>query len=70
MQRIPHRQNNIIQHNLILIHAAHDIHHDIALALVQHDPVIVEDDICGLLGRFLEEAFLEGFLRFDVWVGY
>ena len=59
MQRVPQREDNIIQHNLILIHAPHNIHHDIALAFIQHDPVVVEDDIGGLLGRLLEEAFLK-----------
>jgi hypothetical protein len=69
MQTIPQRKHNIIKHNLILLHAAHDIHHDIALALIQHDPVIVEYDIGCLLCGFLEEPFLECFLGFDVRVG-
>jgi len=69
MQRVPQGQDHIVEHNLILVHAAYDVHHDVALALVQHDPVVVEDDVGGLLGRLLDQAFLECFLGFYVWVG-
>ena len=69
MQTIPQRQNNIIQHNLILIHTAHHIHHNIAFGLVENDSVIVEDDVCALLGGLFQEAFLEGFLGFQIAVG-
>lgn len=62
MQRIPQRKYNIIQHDLVLIHASHNIHHNIALALIKHDPVVVEDYIGGLLCGLLEQAFLERFL--------
>jgi hypothetical protein len=68
MQRISQRQNDIIKHDLILVHAADHIHHDIALALVQHDPIVIENDIRGLLCGLLDEAFLECFLGFYVWV--
>lgn len=66
MQRVPHRQNNIVQHDLVLVHAADDVHHDVALALVQHDAVVIQDDVPRLLGRLLEQALLEGLLRFGV----
>jgi hypothetical protein len=69
MQGISQSQNHIVEHNLILVYAADHIHHDIALALIQHDPVVVENDIRGLLCCLLHQAFLECFLRFHVWVG-
>ena len=64
MQRIAQRKNHIVEHDLILVHAAHDVHHDVALALVQHDPVVVEVVVGGLLGRLLVQAFLVCFLGF------
>jgi hypothetical protein len=64
MQRVPQRKHNIIQHNLVLIHAPDNIHHDVALALVQHDPVVVEDYVGSLLCGLFEEAFFERFLGF------
>ncbi len=64
MQRIPQRKNDIVEHNLILVHPTHNIHHDIAFGLVKHDPVVVQDYVCGLLGGLLEEALLECFLGF------
>jgi hypothetical protein len=68
MKTIPHGQNHIIQHNLVLIHTAHHIHHNVAFGLVKHDAVVVEDDIGGLFLGFLEETFFEDLLRLDIGV--
>lgn len=51
MQGIPKRKNNVVKQNLVLVNAANDIHHDVRLHLIQHDPVVIEDDIAGLLRR-------------------
>ena len=68
VQTISQCKDDIIQHNLILVHAAHNIHHDVAFGFIEHNPVVVEDDVCCLFRGFLKEAFLEGFLRFHVCV--
>jgi hypothetical protein len=42
-----------VQKHLILLGAAHDVEHHIRLHLEDDDFLIVQDDIRGLLGRFL-----------------
>lgn len=69
MQRVSYREDDVVEHDLILVHAADDVHHDVGLGLIQHDPVVVQDDVGGLLGRLLQETLLEGFLRLQVCVG-
>jgi hypothetical protein len=69
VERVPQGEDGVVQKNLVLVDATDDVHHDVRLHLVQHDPVVVEDDIASLLGRLLNEALLKGLLRLDIGVG-
>lgn len=69
MQRIANGEDGVVEKNLVLVHAADDVDHDVRLELVEDDPVVVEDDVARLLGRLLDETLLKGLLRLDVGVG-
>lgn len=69
VKRIPQSQNDVVKKDLVLVDASDNIHHDVRLHLVQNDPVVVEDDIAGLLCRLLQETLLKGLLRLDIGVG-
>lgn len=67
-QPIPQRQHDAIQQHFILLPAANNIEHHIALHLKDYDLPIVEDHITCRLVRLLEQALLECFLGFHSWV--
>jgi len=62
-------QNGVVQKNLVLVDTANNVHHDIRLHLVQHNSVVVENNVAGLLGGLLNETLLESLLRLDIGVG-
>lgn len=68
MHRVAKGQDDVVEHDLVLLHSADDIYHNVGLALVEDDAVVVEDDVGGLLCCLLEESFLEGFLGLEVGV--
>lgn len=53
MQRIPQRKKGVIEQDLVLLGATDEIEHQVSLLLVQHDLVIVEDDVARLFRRLL-----------------
>lgn len=61
-QRVPQREDDIVQHDLVLAGVADDVEHDVALGLEHHHPVVVEDDVARLLARLLHQALLERLL--------
>jgi hypothetical protein len=68
-QTIPQRQHHTKQQYLIFLRPANNIHHDIALHLEHHHPIIIQNNVAGLLCRFLQQPFFEGFLVFEEGVG-
>lgn len=69
MERVSQRKDGVVEQDLVLVDTAHNVHHDVRLHLVQHDSVVVKDDVAGLLGRLLKEALLESLLGLDIGVG-
>ena len=45
VQAVAERQHHTVQHDLVLIRGSDDVEHDVALGLVDNDPVVVEDHI-------------------------
>jgi hypothetical protein len=68
MQRVTQSQHGVIQQDLVLVGSANDVQHDVRLHLVQHDAVVVEDDVARLLGRLVDEALFESLLRLQIGV--
>lgn len=70
MQRVADGENSIVKQNLVLVGCANNVNHDIGLELVEHNAVIVEDNITSLLARLINETLLKGLLRLGigVWV--
>lgn len=45
VQAVAERQHHAVQHDLVLIRGSDNVEHDVALGLVDHNPVVVEDHI-------------------------
>lgn len=45
IQAIAEREHHAVQHNLVLVGGTNDVEHDVALGLVDYNPVVVEDHI-------------------------
>lgn len=45
VQAIAEREHNAVQHNLVLVGGTNDVEHDVALGLVDYNPVVVENHI-------------------------
>lgn len=69
MQAIPQREEHVVQQHLVLLGAAHHVDGHVRLHLVEHHPVVVEQDVAVLLGRLGQEALLEARLGGLVRVG-
>lgn len=69
MERVTQGQHGVIQQDLVLVGGANDVQHDVGLHLVQHDAVVVEDDVARLLGRLVDEALFKRLLRLQIGVG-
>lgn len=59
MQAVPKCQKYVVEQDLILVRATHNVDSNIRLHLVEHHLVVVEEDIAGLLCCLLEEALLK-----------
>ena len=71
VKRVPQGKDHIVEHNLVLFRSAHHIQHHVAFHLEDHHPVVIEDNIAGLLRRLLQETLLECLLVLQarVWIG-
>jgi hypothetical protein len=62
VHEITQSKDDIVEHDLIFVDTSHDVHHHIALGLVEHNPVVVEDDVRGLFSCLIQEPLFKGLL--------
>lgn len=48
VQRVAQSEDDVVQEHLVLRDVADDVHHHVRLHLIQHNSVVVEDDIARL----------------------
>lgn len=66
VQRVPQGKNGVVEQDLVLIDTANDVDHHVGLHLIQHDPVVVEDNVAGLLRGLVNQTLLECLLRLQI----
>lgn len=48
VQRVAQGENDVVQQNLVLRDVADNVHHHVRFHLVQHNSIVVEDDVARL----------------------
>lgn len=66
MKRVAKSQYCVVEQNLVFVGGTNNVEHDVGLHLIQDNAVVVQDNVSGLLGRLVDETFLECLLRLQV----